>query len=98
MGTAILGVVLHFVIALTAAALYVVSSRRITMLLYRPIFSGVLYGAAVHAFMQFVVLPLSRFATMPFNARAFVTGLAIHILFVGLPIALIAERSMTQSR
>jgi len=86
-----LGFFFHFLIALTAAAAYFTASRSLPLLLDRPVLSGILFGAAVHLFMALVVVPLSR-ARRPFSAKRFLIQLAIHILFVGLPIALTISR------
>ena len=52
---------MHFLIALVAAAVYYAASRKLGVLLGRPVVSGLLYGVAVYVFMNFnfVVLPLS---------------------------------------
>jgi uncharacterized membrane protein YagU involved in acid resistance len=88
--TAIAGLFSHFLIAFTAAFVYYVSSRKLAILIDHPLLSGVLYGAAVHLVMNRIVLPLSA-AAIPFSAKAFLTQLVIHILFVGLPIALVVS-------
>ncbi len=54
--------------------------------------SGVLYGPAVYFFMQYVVIPLSAFTRRPFSLRLMVSGVVIHIICVGLPIALATRR------
>lgn len=90
--TAALGLLLHFVIAFGAAAVYFAASRKSDFLVRQPWIAGPLYGAAVHCFMQFVVLPLSAVRAAPFSSREFIIGLIIHILFVGLPIALTVRR------
>jgi hypothetical protein len=91
--TALLGVFLHFVIAFGAAAVYYFASRRFKFLINRPVISGILYGVAVYWFMQLIVLPLSNFPGRGrFVLEQIVIGLIIHILFVGLPIALVVRR------
>jgi uncharacterized membrane protein YagU involved in acid resistance len=86
--TAALGVLLHFIIALSAAAVYYLASRKIAFLLHRAVESGLIYGALVYLFMHFIVLPLSAVSQrdMPliYKACEFVE----HLLCVGLPIAL----------
>src|SRR5437764_1008816 len=57
--TAALGLALHFFIAVVAAAVYYVASRRLTVLIEHAVLYGFLYGMAVHLFMSFIVLPLS---------------------------------------
>jgi hypothetical protein len=93
---AALGVLLHFVIAFGAAAVYVMASRRLRVLLERPVLFGVLYGITVYVVMTFVVVPLSA---APFRLgqtpSGLATGLAVHIVCIGLPIALITSRLTT---
>lgn len=89
-GTAILGTLLHFSIALTWAALFVLLSRRFKVLIEKPWLSGPLYGIAVYLVMYRIVLPLSAF---PHAASgAWVKNVLIHVFCVGLPIALAARR------
>jgi hypothetical protein len=57
--TVTLGLGLHFLIAFTVATTYIVASRYLTMLTEHSLLSGLLYGAAVHLFMTFIVLPLT---------------------------------------
>jgi uncharacterized membrane protein YagU involved in acid resistance len=88
--TATAGLFFHFLISFTAAFVYYASSRKLAILIDHALFSGALYGAAVHLVMNRIVLPLSA-AAIPFSAKAFLTQLVIHILFVGLPIALVVS-------
>jgi uncharacterized membrane protein YagU involved in acid resistance len=91
--TAALGVVLHFIIALGAAAVYYAASLRLTSLVRWAVPSGLLYGIAVYFFMNLVVLPLSKFPhKVSFRPSLLVTGLVVHMLCVGLPIALVIRR------
>jgi hypothetical protein len=53
-----LGVLLHFSVALGAAAVYYAASRRAPFLNEHAILAGALFGVAVHVFMTFVVVPL----------------------------------------
>ncbi len=92
--TAILGVVLHFVIAIGAAAVFYLLSRKLTFLTQKPILWGPLYGAAIYFFMHFVVLPLAanpRFKTTALSIPA-VCDFAIHMILIGPSIALAARR------
>ena len=90
---AILGIFLHFVIAFGASVVYYIVSRKVKFLINQAIISGVIYGIAVFCFMQFVVLPLSAFpGKNRFELNQTIIGLVVHILFVGLPIALVIRR------
>jgi uncharacterized membrane protein YagU involved in acid resistance len=89
---AVLGFFFHFVIAFSAALVYYAVSRKLTALIEYPLFSGVVYGSAVHLVMSRIVLPLSGAPKRDFSAKAFLTQLIIHIFCVGLPISLIVSR------
>jgi len=88
LGTALLGLGLHFLIATGASVVFFAASRVIPSLIDRPLLFGPLYGAAVHFFMSFVVIPLSAIGPRPFEPRSFVTFLIIAMIVVGPSIAL----------
>lgn len=91
-GIAALGLALHFVIAFGAAAVYYVASRWWPFLVHRPAVAGAIYGVAVYVAMNAVVLPLSRVASRPRPWSIIAWLVAIHIVCVGLPIALVVAR------
>lgn len=93
LAAAALGAALHFLIAAAAAAVYWGASRRLKVLVRRPVVCGLLYGVAVYLFMNFVVVPLSAAYFQPSRApSALLLNSAGHMLLVGLPIALAARR------
>ena len=85
---AALGVFLHFVIAVGAATVYYLASRKLEILVHRAVLMGLLYGAVVYFFMHLIVVPLSAAPKghMPliYQACEFVW----HWVGVGLPLAL----------
>ncbi len=89
---AVLGVSLHFFIALAAAAVFYMASRRLFFLVRKPALSGASYGVAVYLFMNHVVLPLSAVAKRPFAPDIALIMVVIHIVCVGLPIAFVVAR------
>lgn len=94
--TAALGLGLHFFMALLWAAAYVIAAGRIPLLLRRPIVCGAAFGVFVYAFMNLVVIPLSRFPTKPSYPLAILaTGLFVHMFLFGVPIALASRRAYT---
>lgn len=91
--TAVAGIFLHFIIAFGAATVFYFASRRIKFLMNQPILSGVIYGIVVYWFMQLVVLPLSNFPSkFNFALIPVIVGLIVHVLCVGLAIALVIRR------
>jgi hypothetical protein len=95
LGTAALGAVLHFFIAFTACAVYYAASRKLHTLVQRPVVWGLLYGVAVYLFMNLVVIPLSAVPGTRHTTTSVVSGLIVHMLFVGLPISLAVRRYST---
>jgi len=90
----ILGVFLHFLIALSAAALYCVSSWKLRFLRDHFLVCGLFYGIAIYLVMNLIVLPLSAvpFKVGPFTVAALRQGLLVHMLIIGLPISFSLRR------
>ena len=92
-GTYILGVVLHFFIACSAAAVYYVASRSLTFLREHPVVCGLFFGAAVQEVMNLVVLPLSALHSRgPYKLHDLILGLLVHMVVIGLPISFSVRR------
>jgi hypothetical protein len=98
--TAALGLFLHFLIAYIWAAIYYLASRKLDILARVPYVCGVVYGVLIYVVMNYVVIPLSAVPprTGPRPALVVVTGLLIHMLGIGLPIALATRRYSGVSR
>lgn len=93
--TAALGVVLHYLIATSWAAIFYAASRRVTFLTENWPVAGPLYGVGVYAFMNFVVLPLSALPPPknPPTLTGRAIGLSLIMFCIGLPIAAIVKRA-----
>lgn len=91
--TGLLGLGLHYLIALGWAALYVLAARAWPALRRRWALSGAGYGALVWAVMNLLVVPLSRVGRGPLTPAGIVINLTILILMVGLPIAWVTHRA-----
>jgi hypothetical protein len=91
--TYILGVLLHFFIAFSAAGVYYAASRRLAFLKEHPLVCGLYFGAAVEVVMGYVVLPLSALhARGPYELHDVLQGLLVHMVVVGLPISFSVRR------
>lgn len=91
--TASLGLLLHFLIAFVATAVYYVASRRWRVLVERAVICGLAYGILVHIVMNQVVLPLSRVTFRPPPWSFVAAMLLVHMWCVGLPISLTIRRT-----
>lgn len=90
--SAAVGLLCHFTVAFTAAAVYYLASRKLRALVEYPVLCGLIYGELVFLFMYFVVIPLSAIGHPQFNIATYITGPIGHPLLVGLPIALCIRR------
>jgi hypothetical protein len=91
--TAAVGVLAHFAIAFVWTIVFYLASRKIKFLIDRPVVSGVIYGVLVYLLMYYVIVPLSAAPfQMPHSLDAIARDVFIHIICVGLPIALVVRR------
>jgi|SRR5215470_5005938 len=94
--TVLLGASLHFLIAFIWTTIFCGASLKLPTLTQRALIWGPIYGVVVYFAMQIIVLPLSAIRKPPFSFAPplqTLQGIIVHILCVGLPIALLARRS-----
>lgn len=89
--SALLGALLHVGIACCMAAVYWFASRRSPWMRRAWPAAGLAYGVVLYAAMNFVVLPLSRAAPVPFSWDWFAASIFAHLVLVGLPLAWMAR-------
>lgn len=95
--TALLGLASHFAIMAGIAAVYMTLASLQPVLRRQWIVAGILWGVVVWVVMTYVVLPLSASPLpAPTVARA-IEGIVVHILMVGLPMAVVAHRMLPSS-
>ena len=94
--TVLLGLGLHFTIALGAAATFYAACFVFPALYRMPAIYGPAFGLCVYVVMHYVVVPMSRVTprTVPVSAAEFLDQIFSHTVFVGLPIALMARRGI----
>ncbi len=91
--TAVLGLALHFVIALGAAAVFYAASRKLKFLTRHAVVSGFICLASRCTFscnMSSCLCP--RFTRARSQYRLMFIGIVIHMFCVGLPISLTTRR------
>jgi hypothetical protein len=92
--TALLGVLIHFVISFVVAGVFILSASRISLLRRYSIVSSLLYGFGVFIVMNIIVTPLS--ATPPLPAPTtpqLIVNILDHILVIGLPLGILVRRN-----
>jgi hypothetical protein len=90
--TAILGTALEFLITFVATAIYYVVSRKLTFLARRAVRWGLLYGTAIYFFMNLIVVPLSAAPKFDHTVASRASDFIVHMIFIGLPMALAVRR------
>jgi hypothetical protein len=87
----LVGLVLHFVIAFAFTYAYYLAFPFIKSFAKNTYLNGLIYGALIWVFMNYLVLP---YANIPHSPKDFVSVLELiwHSALVGLPIALIIEK------
>jgi hypothetical protein len=93
--TAWLGVGLHYAIAMCFVIVYTLVATRVDALVRRPLAFGTLYGLALYAVMNLVVIPLSAIGHLPkFDNIPWVSSsIVMHAIF-GLICAFAARRAL----
>ena len=87
-GVYLLGVVLHYFIACSAAGIFYGASRRWRFMTEHWVVCGLFFGMAVELVMGYIVLPLSALHVRgPFDLQGILLGFGVHMVVVGLPIA-----------
>ena len=89
---ALLGLAFHFGVAFGVATGFFVLARTFPAILRNALIAGPLYGIAVYFAMAYLIVPLTAVRQGAFSWSGLIIGIIIHILFVGLPVALIAKR------
>ena len=83
-GTALLGIALHFTVAACIVTTYWVLSRWIPVMRRRVALPGLLFGAAAFFVMNLVVVPLTRIGRQPLVWSPFLIGaLLLHVFLLG---------------
>ncbi|HEY2686009.1 MAG TPA: hypothetical protein VGI93_21040 [Steroidobacteraceae bacterium] len=90
--TAVLGLALQEFMGILIAAVYIVATRRFSLLRAKWLPAGIAYGIVVYFVMNYVVLPLSAWHAAPtFRWGSFLANMSAMLLF-GLIVAYFGSR------
>ena len=93
------GLLVHYAIMSVMVAVFVLLAGGRPALRARPVASGAAYGVLLYLVMYWVVLPLRFPAKFPdASAYGIANALFSHVVCVGVPMALIAARTLRPSR
>ena len=88
---AVFGVLFHYLIAIIFSVFYFLIYPMLRFLRINKFFSAFLYGIFVWLIMNFIVVPLSNTAPLPFHIKGALLAILILIICVGIPICFIAN-------
>jgi hypothetical protein len=93
-GGAVLGLAVHFGLMGLMVAIFVAIVRLKPALLETPLSTGLAYGLVTYVVMNLIVVQLRFHPAFPPKPLSIATQLFAHIVLVGIPMALIARRSL----
>jgi hypothetical protein len=93
LATAVLGLIIHFLISFIVAGVFILSIDRISLLRRNIIFGSILYGFIVFVVLYYVVLPLSAAPLVPLQLMDSIELTIEHILVIGLPLGLFVRHN-----
>lgn len=94
LATALLGLILEFVMTIIIAGVFILSVDRIPLLRSHVIPGSLLYGFGVFVVMNFIVQPLSAAPALPAPPMWLLIEIVLeHILLIGLPLGILVQRN-----
>ena len=92
--SAMLGLLMHFVIALGATSTFVVAAHFFPWLLASPVLAGAIFGALVFVVMR-LIIKISATPKRKQKLSQVLTQVGIHIFVIGIPIAVITKHCLS---
>ena len=87
---AVVGLGLHFLITIGAAAIYYLAAKRLGWLIRHRFLSGLVFGTLFFLVLNYVILPLTVIGHPLYTgAQTIAIAIPSHIIMIGLPISLI---------
>ena len=94
LATALLGLILDFIMITIMAGVFVFSVDRIPLLRRNVLLGSILYGFGIFIVMNLIVLPLSAAPALPAPPLWLLIELVLqHILLIGLPLGILVRQN-----
>jgi len=94
LATALLGLIIEFMMTIIIAGIFIFSADRIPLLRRQVIIGSLLYGFGVFIVMNFIVQPLSAAPALPAPPLWLLIEIVLeHILLIGLPLGILVQRN-----
>jgi hypothetical protein len=94
--SALIGLICHFFIAFCATSVFLFAAQKLPLARHPWLYGG-LFGVALYCVMNYIVLPLSKIGLRPTPPLVpLINGVAALVLCIGIPLAFIARRYVSQ--
>jgi hypothetical protein len=90
----LLGLIFHFIIALSFTLIFFWLADTFPKILERKIITAFLYSVFMWCVTQFIVIPLSKIPSWPFNLTNAIIAVLILFICIGIPIAYLAANAL----
>lgn len=91
-GSAAVGVVMHYLVSLVWATLYVLLFAKQRIVDMHPLINGALFGVIVWFIMTFIILSIGVGTHIEVNALSILTGIFANVVCFGMPLAYVVRR------
>lgn len=86
------GVLLHFIVAYLFTIIFFMIRKHFPATGKYPLVTGIIYGIAVWAIMNLIIVPMSNAPMQPLTIASAVPAALILIFCIGIPVSLIANK------
>ena len=93
----VVGLGLHFLITISAAAIYYLVAKRHRWLVRHAFLAGLVFGTIFFLAINYVILPLSLIGHPLYVGGGIADALLLHIIMIGLPISMIIGWRLTNA-
>ena len=97
-GIILLGLLLHYAIALLFTGLFLSLYNKLPIMAKNRLITGLLYGIFIGLVMNFIVVPLSFTPNMPYTTFKVIKAIFILICMIGLPLSFFIERFINSEK
>lgn len=94
---AVMGLALHYVIALGWSMLFFLVYPRLTVAPANRLLTGIGYGIFVWFMMNRVVLPLSNVPVRPFDLQRAIIAALVLVVAIGIPLSFLASKHYSKA-
>lgn len=97
-GIILMGLLLHYIIALSFTILFCILYFNVKLLSIHKIFTGITYGIFIWVVMNLIIVPFSCTPKSPFDISHALKEMLILIFMIGLPLSFLTDRFISRPK